>query len=358
MSVFVIAEAGVNHNGSVEQARKLVDIAANAGADAVKFQTFRADALAVASAPKATYQTETTDAAETQVDMLRALELSEEQHHDIVSHCGKRGIQFLSTPFDIQSARFLVRAFDVAHLKVPSGEITNGPLLLEIARLGRPVILSTGMSTLGEVEDALSVLAYGFTGDHASPTVEILQKAFASESGQNAIREKVTVLHCVTEYPAPLETVNLRAMDTLASTFSLPVGLSDHTMGTAIPIAAVARGATVIEKHFTLDRSMEGPDHRASLEPDELRAMIKGIRSVEQALGRSTKAPALPEWDNRTAARKSLVATMPIQKGETFTAQNIGAKRPGGGVSPMKYWSYIGRQASRRYSTDEQIKRQ
>lgn len=356
MSVFVIAEAGVNHNGSIEQAFELVDVAAEAGVDAVKFQTFRADALASVSAPKAAYQTETTDAAETQVDMLRALELSEEQHHAIVSHCDERGIQFLSTPFDIQSARFLVRAFDVSRLKVPSGEITNGPLLLAVARLGRPVILSTGMSTLGEVEDALSVLAYGFTEDHSSPTKEALQQAFASEEGQKALHEKVTVLHCVTEYPAPVETVNLRVMDTLASAFSLPVGLSDHTMGTAVPIAAVARGATTIEKHFTLDRSMEGPDHRASLEPDELHEMIKGIRAVEKALGHSTKAPTGPEWENRTAARKSLVATAPVQNGESFTAKNIGAKRPGDGMSPMNYWSYLNTESQHTYKEGEQIR--
>jgi len=355
MPVTIIAEAGVNHNGSVDRARELVEVAADAGADAVKFQTFRADALASADAPKANYQTETTDAEESQVDMLRSLELSPDQHRAIVDHCTECGIQFLSTPFDAESARFLVDAFDVPSLKIGSGELTNGPLLLAAARLGRPIILSTGMGTLGEVEAALSVLAYGYLHRRGRPSQEDLQRAFASSEGQKALDDNVTVLHCATEYPAPPKTVNLRAMDTLRQAFDLPVGFSDHTLGTAVPIAAAARGATLIEKHFTLDRSLPGPDHRASLEPAELRAMIDGIRDVEAALGRSVKAPTEPEWDNRTAARKSLVALQPIEEEDTFTPDNLGAQRPGDGTSPMYYWDYLGTPSSKSYEAGERI---
>jgi len=355
MATFIIAEAGVNHNGSMEMARVLIDVAADAGADAVKFQTFRADALVTTDAPKADYQLNTTDQEESQADMLRALELSPEQHHTIVSHCNNRSIQFLSTPFDTDSARFLVDTFNVPRIKIPSGEITNGPLLLHIARLGRPVILSTGMSTLAEVEDALSVLAFGYMQDEGYPSLHDLHRAFASEEGQTVLNNKVTLLHCVTEYPAPVKTVHLRAMDTLRQAFNLPVGLSDHTLGTAVPIGAVARGATVIEKHFTLDTSLPGPDHAASLEPEQLHAMIKGIRDVEAALGDARKVPRGPEWKNRSAVRKSLVATVPVQRGEQLTKDNLGVKRPGDGLSPMRYWEHIGQRVAKPYQPDEQI---
>jgi len=353
---YIIAEAGVNHNGSLDRARDLIEVAVGAGADAVKFQTFRAEKLVSEEAPKADYQQETTDAEESQADMLRALELSPDQHHAIAEHCDAYDIQFLSTPFDAQSARFLVEEFDVPRIKIGSGELTNGPLLLDVARLGRPVILSTGMGTLGEVEQALSVLAYGYTHDGEElPTATDLQRAFASEEGQRALETYVTILHCITEYPAPVETANLRAMDTLAQAFDLPVGLSDHTEGIAVPIAAVARGATLVEKHFTLDRSLPGPDHEASLEPNELRDMVQGIRDVEAALGDPLKAPTDPEWKNRPVARKSLVATQPIEKGDTFTEKNLGVKRPGDGLSPMRYWELLGTQASKALESGEQI---
>jgi len=356
MSTFVIAEAGVNHNGSVEMARDLIEVAAEAGANAVKFQTFKTEEQITENAPKADYQQETTDPEESQADMLRALELSPEQHHTIAEHCAVHDIQFLSTPFDAQSARFLVDEFDVPRIKTGSGELTNGPLLLDIARLGRPVILSTGMGTLGEVEQALAVLTYGYTHDgERLPTVTDLQRAFASEEGQRALEAHVTILHCITEYPAPVEMANLRAMDTLAQAFDLPVGLSDHTEGIAVPIAAVARGATLVEKHFTLDRSLPGPDHEASLEPDELRDMVQGIRDVESALGDSVKAPSGPEWKNRPVARKSLVATQPIEKGETFREENLGVKRPGDGLSPMKYWNLVGKTSSSNYKKGQKI---
>jgi len=356
MSTYVIAEAGVNHNGSMDLARDLIEVAAEAGADAVKFQTFRSEALVSDDAPKADYQTETTDADESQAEMLRRLELTPEQHHTIAGHCAEHDLQFLSTPFDAQSARFLVDEFDVPRIKIGSGELTNGPLLLDIARLGRPVILSTGMGTLGEVERALSVLAYGYVANGDRPSKEALERAVASEEGQDALTRNVTLLHCVTEYPAPAESVNLRAMDTLDEAFGLPVGLSDHTQGIAIPIAAVARGATLIEKHFTLDRSLPGPDHEASLEPDELRRMVKSIRTTEAALGTARKSPADPEWKNRSVARKSLVATQPIDEGDPFTPSNLGVRRPGDGLSPMRYWDYLDIPASQSYTQGEQIR--
>ncbi|WP_272501932.1 N-acetylneuraminate synthase [Salinibacter ruber] len=356
MSTYVIAEVGVNHNGSMDLARDLIEVAAEAGVDAIKFQTFRSEELVTGDAPKADYQTETTDAEESQAEMLRRLELSPEQHHTIAGYCAENDLQFLSTPFDVQSARFLVDEFDVPRVKIGSGELTNGPLLLNIARLGRPVILSTGMGTLGEVEQALSVLAYGYVADGDRPTFEDLERAFASTEGQNALDRNVTVLHCVTEYPAPVEATNLRAMDTLREAFDLPVGLSDHTEGIAVPIAAVARGATLIEKHFTLDRSLPGPDHEASLEPDELRDMVQGIRDAEGALGTARKAPTDSEWKNRPVARKSLVATQPIQEGEDFTLDNLGVKRPGDGLSPMRYWERLDTTASRSYTPGEQIR--
>lgn len=355
MSTYVIAEAGVNHNGSMDLARDLIEEAAAAGVDAVKFQTFRVEALVADDAPKADYQTETTDAEESQAEMLRRLELSPEQHHAISDHCAAHDLQFLSTPFDARSAQFLVEEFDVPRIKIGSGELTNGPLLLDIARLGRPVILSTGMGTLGEVEQALSVLAYGYVAGGDRPTPEELRRAFASVEGQNALAQNVTVLHCVTEYPAPVETANLQVMDTLREAFGLPVGLSDHTEGIAIPIAAVARGATLIEKHFTLDRSLPGPDHEASLEPDELRDMVQGIRDAEASLGTAHKAPTDPEWKNRPVIRKSLVATQTIRKGEDFTPNNLGVKRPGDGLSPMRYWEHLGKKSRKQYESDDQI---
>jgi len=355
MSTYIIAEAGVNHNGSMELARDLIEVAAEAEVDAIKFQTFRSEELVAEDAPKAEYQTETTDAEESQAEMLRWLELSTEQHHTIAQHCADQDLQFLSTPFDVQSARFLVDELGVPRIKIGSGELTNGPLLLRIARLGRPVILSTGMGTLGEVEQALSVLAYGYIAGENRPTFEEFERAFASTKGQNALNQNVTLLHCVTEYPAPVESVNLRVMETLREAFGLPVGLSDHTTGNAVPIAAVARGATLIEKHFTLDRSLPGPDHEASLEPDELRAMVQGIRDAEIAVGTARKTPTDPEWKNRPVTRKSLVATQPIKEGEKLTSENLGVKRPGDGTSPMRYWEYLGTTASRSYRSNDQV---
>ncbi|UPU36763.1 N-acetylneuraminate synthase [Geomonas paludis] len=353
--VYVIAEAGVNHNGSLDMAKELVEVAAKAGADAVKFQTFRADRLVSGTAPKAEYQKISSGADESQYAMLKRLELGEEAHAELIRHCQVHGIQFLSTPFDAESVELLGTTLDLPTIKIPSGEITNAPLLLKIARLGKPVIMSTGMCTLADVEAALGVLAFGFTCPQADPGVTRFQEAYASAEGQQALREKVTLLHCTTEYPAPFAEVNLRAMDTLASAFGLAVGFSDHTEGIAIPVAAVARGAVIIEKHFTLDRALPGPDHKASLEPGDLCQMVQAIRQVEVALGSGRKVPAPSEVKNAAVARKSIVAASDIRAGEIFSSDNLCIKRPGGGVSPLRYWEVVGRPADRNYAKDEVV---
>ena len=351
MTAFIIAEAGVNHNGERDKALALVDAAADAGAGAVKFQTFRADALAAAGAPKAAYQNQTTDAGESQLEMLKALELPQYLHRELIQRCEEREIGFLSTPFDIGSLHFLVNDLGLRTLKIPSGEITNGPLLLKAGKSGCDIILSTGMSTIKEIEQALSVLAFSMPGAMTEPDVapsrDAFSAAFDSEAGQAALAEKVTLLHCTTEYPAPFEDTNLNAMTTLRDTFGLDVGLSDHTPGIVVPIAAAALGATVIEKHFTLDRTLPGPDHQASLEPDELVAMVEGIRTTEAAMGDGVKQPQPSEMENSKVVRKSLVALKPIRKGEPFTVDNLGVKRPGTGLSPMDYWDRLEQPADR-----------
>ncbi|MDD4906083.1 MAG: N-acetylneuraminate synthase [Methylobacter tundripaludum] len=383
MSVFIIAEAGVNHNGNLETARQLVDAAVAAGADAVKFQTFKAENLVTRYAGKAAYQKLTTakdggsvaigrepmrptDADENQLTMLKRLELKYELHFQLLAYCQKLGIEFLSTAFDFESLDFLVRELGVETLKVPSGEITNGPFLLAHAQTGKPIILSTGMATLGEVETALGVLAFGYlaiAGDTGSvgslqqrqPSSSAFQKAYSSAQGQAVLREKVTLLHCTSEYPTPMENINLKAMDVLQQAFGLRVGYSDHSVGLVVPVAAVARGATVIEKHFTLDRTQQGPDHKVSLEPDELKAMVQGIRDVEKALGQGLKGPQSMELENQKVVRKSLVARCSISSGECFTETNLTIKRPGTGKSPMDYWALLGESSNRNYDADELI---
>jgi N-acetylneuraminate synthase len=352
---FIIAEVGVNHNGSLEMARRLVDAAVEAGADAVKFQTFKAERTISRHAAKAEYQMRTTAAAESQLEMVRKLELSDEAHRQILEHCRRKSMRFLSTPFDVVSADFLVNDIGVDTLKIPSGEITNAPFLLHIARFGLPTILSTGMSTLGEVETALGLLAFGYMNVKGRPSESAFRDAFASEEGQTALRPRVSLLHCTTEYPAPFDQVNLRAMDTLAVAFGLPVGLSDHTPGIAVAVAAVARGACIVEKHLTLDRGLPGPDHKASLEPDEFASMVSQIKQVEQALGSAVKRPVSTEMGNRAIARRSLVAGCDVAAGTAWTSANLVCKRPGGGVSPMRYWDLLGTIASRDYSADEMI---
>ena len=347
MSVFIIAEAGVNHNGDRNRALALVDAAAEAGADAVKFQTFDANALAAANAPKADYQNKTTDASESQLEMLKTLELPHGLHPQLIERCAERGIGFLSTPFDIGSLRFLVDDLGLQVLKIPSGEITNGPLLLEAGKSGCEIILSTGMCALEDIREALGVLAFAMTEPNADPSRAAFKAAFKSKDGRAAFAEKVTLLHCTTEYPSPFEDTNLNAMYTLHATFGVDVGLSDHTPGIVASIAAAALGASVIEKHFTLDRTLPGPDHQASLEPNELTELVFGIRAVELAMGDGVKQPQSSEIKNMAIARKSLVALKPIKAGEPFSEDNLGVKRPGDGLSPMEFWGHLGQTADR-----------
>lgn len=355
-SCFIIAEAGVNHNGSLEMARRLIDCAADAGADAVKFQTFRAERLVTRKVERAEYQIQNTGEAFSQLAMLQALELDEAAHHALLQHARERGIEFMSTPFDVGSLDFLVREIGVARLKLGSGDLDNAQLLLAVARSGLPLILSTGMSSLAEVEAALAVLAFGYLPDTGVQACSAaFQAAYALPEGQSALAGKVSLLHCTTEYPAPFAQVNLRAMDTLASAFGLPVGFSDHTPGISVPLAAVARGACVVEKHFTLDRALPGPDHQASLAPVELAAMVQGIREVEAALGSARKMPAAVELGNRRVVRRGLVAARPIAAGELFSESNLAVKR-GGGIPAIHYWDWLGRAAGRAYETDEAIR--
>ena len=327
----IIAEAGVNHNGDLALARKLIDVAAEAGADLVKFQTFSADRQVTRTAAKADYQTRTTDGNESQHEMLRRLELSVEMHKELIAHCAKRNIGFFSTGFDIESVDLLV-SLGQDRFKIPSGEITNLPYLRHIGRIGKPVILSTGMAEMGEIRAAIEAL---------------------EEAGTP--RAIVTVLHCTTEYPAPMAEINLRAMLSIQKEFGVEIGYSDHTRGIEVAIAAVALGASIIEKHFTLDRNMPGPDHKASLEPEELKAMVTAIRNIEIALGDGIKRLTPSEARNKSVARKSLVASQSIKAGEVFSAQNVAIKRPGTGISPMRWDEVLGQVARRDYHEDELI---
>ena len=326
--ILIIAEAGVNHNGSMELAKKLVDTAKACGADIVKFQTAKLSSLVSKSAPMAEYQKENTGKEESQKDMLSKLLLPFEDYRVLADYCREVGIKFLSTPFDVESIDFLDPLLDI--WKVPSGEITNYPYLVKIAKTGKDIILSTGMCVMTEVEEAVKVLRDNGAG-------------------------KITILHCTTNYPTPMEDVNLKAMLTLKERFGCDVGYSDHTRGIEVPIAAAALGATVLEKHFTLDRNMEGPDHKASLEPDELRDMVLAVRNIEKALGDGVKEPTEVELKNRLVARKSIIAARDIKKGEVFTEDNLTTKRPGSGISPMKWNEVIGRKAGRDYEEDEMI---
>ncbi len=327
--VFVIAEAGVNHNGDIEIAKQLIDAASEAGADAVKFQTFQADSLVCRTAKKAEYQLETTDRTETQYDMLKKLELTPQMHRELIEHCIKRNIMFLSTPFDLESIK-LLSELGMQIYKIPSGEITNLPYLREIAKQQKKIILSTGMSSMDEVKAAVNVL-------------------------KNNGTEDITLLHCNTQYPTPISDVNLLAMVKMREETGLPVGYSDHTQGIEVPIAAAALGAEVIEKHFTLNRKMEGPDHKASLEPQELMQMVVGIRKIESALGSNIKQVSESEMTNVAIVRKSIVAAANIKRGEKYTEKNITTKRPATGISPMLWDEIIGKTADRDYKVDEMI---
>jgi N-acetylneuraminate synthase len=351
--VFIVAEAGVNHNGDPALARKLVDIAVESGADAVKFQTFIPEMLVTNWAEKAVYQ-KRDGANGGQLAMLRQLAIDEASHRALAAHARAQGIAFLSTPFDTESVAHLA-ALGLPMLKLGSSAVTHGPLLLAAARTCLPVVLSTGMSTLDEIGEALSVLALGYIAGNEAPSAEALAAALASEAGRAALAEKVVLLHCTTSYPAAFADANLRAMETLERRFGLRVGYSDHTPGIAVALAAAARGAVLVEKHFTADRSLPGPDHAASIERDELAAMVKGIREIEEALGSPEKRPCAAEVEIAHVARPSLVALRPISRGDRFTPENLGAKRPGTGVSPMRFWDFLGRTASRAYAKDELI---
>jgi len=329
LSVYIIAEAGVNHNGSIEVAKKMVDVAKESGVDAIKFQTFQAEKMVTARSSKAEYQKKGTTEGESQLEMLKKLQLSQEEFILLRTYCEQIGIEFLSTPFDLESLAFLYR-IGLKRWKIPSGEITNLPYLIKIAETKQPAILSTGMATMEEVEAA----------------VEVLNKYGVKE---------ITLLHCTTEYPTPFEDVNLKAMLTLKEHFNMSVGYSDHTMGIEIPMAAVAMGATIIEKHFTLGRNMEGPDHKASLEPDELKAMVSAIRHIEVAFGDGVKKPARSERKNVEIVRKSIVASKKIKQGELFNEANLTVKRPGIGISPMKWFDVLGKRSLRDFEEDELI---
>ena len=353
-SVYIIAEAGINHNGSLSRAKELIDCAAEEQADAVKFQSFRTELLVSRTAPKAEYQAVNDEGSSTQFDMLKEVELSEDSHHELEEHARKRGVQFLSTPFETTSLKFLTEKLGMETIKVPSGELTNGPFLLEVARKAKSIILSTGMGNLDEIRMALKLIAYGFSEvSERVPGFDLLEELTAEQL--DCLRERVTILHATTEYPAAMADINLRAMKSIQDRFGLPVGYSDHSPGIIVPIAATALGASVIEKHFTLDKTLPGPDHKASLDPKELKQMVRAIRDTELALGDGEKRPAESEKKNMPIARKSLHASRPIEKGEAFTAENLSIKRPGNGVSPLKYWEYLGNPASQDYQTDELI---
>lgn len=332
MKTIIIAEAGVNHNGDIDLAKKLVVEAAAAGADLVKFQTFLANKIVSSTAPKAEYQKRTTDSGESQFEMIQKLELSRESHEVLIEECRRQGIGFFTTAFDPESFDMLLDLGCVDLIKIPSGEITNLPLMRYMTRLGKPVLLSTGMANLGEVEAAIQVIEAAGTPRHL-----------------------ITLLHCTTEYPTPMEDVNLRAMVSMKRAFGVKVGYSDHTPGIEVAIAAAALGATVIEKHFTLDRNLPGPDHKASLEPHELKAMVNAIRKIEVALGDGIKQASRSELKNKPIARKSIVARREISAGELFSEDSIAAKRPGTGISPMRWDEIIGKIARRNFAVDELI---
>ena len=328
---FIIAEAGINHNGSIELAKKMIETASDSGADAIKFQTFKAENLVSKIAPKATYQKRAGHPEESQFEMLKKYEFTQDEHKELISYCEKTKIIFLSSPFDMESIDFL-KELGMNIFKIPSGETTNLPYLRKIGSLRKKIILSTGMAEMDEIREALEVLTLSGTD-----------------------QENITVLHCNTEYPTPMEDVNLLAMQTIEKEFNVRVGYSDHTLGIEIPIAAVAMGAKIIEKHFTLDKNMEGPDHKASLEPYELKAMVTAIRNIEIAMGNGIKKPSPSELKNKPTVRKSIVAARDVKKGEIFSEENIIAKRPGTGISPMRWDDVVGKMANKDYKQDEPI---
>lgn len=357
-STLIIAEAGVNHNGQLDIAYQLVDAAVNAGVDIIKFQTFKAEKLVTQYAKQADYQTINTKKVESQYSMLKKLELSFDEHSLVRDYCQQKGIEYLSTAFDDESLAFLIDEIDLKIFKIPSGELTNTPLLLKHAYAGRQLIVSTGMATLADIRQALGVIAFGFLNSSSQdnkPSLQAFEMAYDSSEGKKVLADNVSLLHCTTEYPAPIAEINLNAIELMQQEFALPVGYSDHSEGIFIPSIAVAKGAVIIEKHFTLDRTMTGPDHKASIEPDELKQMVGEIRRVELALGNKKKAPSPSEIKNMSVARKSIVANKPIVKGESYTVDNLTVLRPGGGISPTNYFDLLGSKANKDYQHGELI---
>ncbi len=353
---YIIAEAGVNHNGDVSLAKELIAAAAEAKADAVKFQTFTTEEEISKIAPQAEYQKKNTGVSQSQFEMVKALELSQDEFLELYNYSKKHDITFLSTGFDHLNMTFLVDKCKIPYIKIPSGEITSAPYLYKVAQHRLPLIVSTGMATIPEIEQTLAVLSYGWSRQATPSSLQECLDFYDTAEGRNILKGQVTLLHCITEYPAPYKDANLRAMQTIAEHFDMPVGLSDHTLGIHIPIAAVAMGASVIEKHFTLDKTLAGPDHKASLEPDELKNMVTCIRDIEKAMGNGEKVPQKSEIKNIAIARRSLVAAQPIEKGDTYKETNITCKRPGNGISSMQYWDYLNKECPENIKEDELVK--
>ena len=357
-NIYFIAEAGVNHNGNFNLALKLVDIAVDAGADAVKFQTFKSENLASKLAAKANYQKKTTNINQTQLEMLKSLELKDKDYFKLKNYCKLKKIDFLTTAFDEDSLMFITKKLKVKTLKIPSGEITNGPLLLAHGLTGLDIILSTGMSSIKEIRDALGVIVFGYINRNKkkiTPSKKSFMHALNSKEGKNLLKKKITILHCTTEYPAPIEDINLNAIFDIANNFDTSIGYSDHSSGELVSLVAASMGVKLIEKHFTLNKNMSGPDHKASLNPVELKKLIIKIRKIEKIKGLNIKKAYKSEIKNISIARKSLIAGKDIKFGNMFTKINLTSKRPGTGKSPMNYWHYIGKKSKKNYKKDEVI---
>lgn len=352
--VFIIAEAGVNHNGSLDIAKKMIDTAKECNADAIKFQTFVANEVVTKTAPKAEYQ-EKSSTGKTQQEMISEFELTKAEFCELKKYCDSCGITFLSTPFDLGSLAFLTTSLDVPVIKIASGEITNAPLLYHAALSDKPIILSTGMATLAEIQEALGVLAFGYIDKKNEPSIKKFRDMFISDAGKNILKKQVTLLHCTSAYPAPYDDVNLKVLMTLQQAFELEVGYSDHTLGIYASLGAVCYGAKIIEKHFTLDKNQIGPDHAASLSPNELKELISAVRIIERCLGNPNKGPTPSEVSNIEICRRSLVARTSIREGDKFSELLISAKRPANGVSPMNYWEYLNSCATKDYQMDEML---
>lgn len=350
--VYIIAEAGVNHNGSMDLALNLVAAAAEAGANAVKFQTFKATKIASKTVRKAQYQISNIHEDESQLEMLIKLELPESWHLDLQVYAKKLGIEFLSTAFDEMSLEFL-QTLNLPLYKIPSGELTNAPLLWRFAKIGKPLIISTGMATLAEVEQGLAIVAHALKYDEEPKSIEEVWTNWSDNEAREKLKQYVTLLHCTSQYPTPWQEVNLGAMETLSAAFGVPVGYSDHTMGTVIPIAAVARGAVIIEKHLTLDRMLPGPDHKASLEADEFKKMVEDIRALEMAFGNGVKAPQPSEWTMRSIVRQSIIAARPLPEGKILEQGDLTTARAGKGLSPALYWNLMGSRTQKAYEPGE-----